>query len=91
MKKTKVFNSGDKVFAKVKGYPPWPAKVRTERIQVNPGYIYKTIFSRLFRRTGSDTMFNFTELEKRTYYLLGLLLEYVRNNIRLSNISPTKK
>lgn len=83
MKKAKVFNSGDKVFAKVKGYPPWPAKVSAARIQVNPGYIYKTIFSRLFRRTGSDTMSSFMELEKRTYYLLGLLFEYVKNNIRL--------
>lgn len=27
MKKAKQFNVGDKVFAKVKGYPPWPAKV----------------------------------------------------------------
>jgi len=23
----KKFNLGDKVFAKVRGYPPWPAKV----------------------------------------------------------------
>jgi len=26
-KKEKLFNVGDLVFAKVKGYPPWPAKV----------------------------------------------------------------
>lgn len=26
-KKGKSFNVGDYVFAKVKGYPPWPAKV----------------------------------------------------------------
>lgn len=26
-KKDKVFNIGDLVFAKVRGYPPWPAKV----------------------------------------------------------------
>lgn len=29
MKKVKSFNVGDKVFAKVKGYPAWPAKVST--------------------------------------------------------------
>ncbi|GJQ79151.1 hypothetical protein Trydic_g5403 [Trypoxylus dichotomus] len=30
MKKAKSFNVGDKVFAKVKGYPAWPAKIMAE-------------------------------------------------------------
>lgn len=34
MKKTKAFNVGDKVFAKVKGYPAWPAKVNLKAYKI---------------------------------------------------------
>ncbi|XP_019881907.2 lens epithelium-derived growth factor isoform X2 [Aethina tumida] len=39
MKLEKTFNAGDKVFAKIKGYPPWPAHV-----QAKEGKKYKVKF-----------------------------------------------
>ena len=32
MKQEKRFNIGERIFAKVRGYPPWPAKVSSIKI-----------------------------------------------------------
>ncbi|KAJ8941655.1 hypothetical protein NQ314_010300 [Rhamnusium bicolor] len=57
MKKTRNFNVGDKVFAKIKGYPPWPARITAEN-----GKKYNV----LFYGTGETGVI---KLEDLSYYL----------------------
>lgn len=44
MKKNNHFNAGDKVFAKVKGYPAWPAKVISITLLLNLVVIMTALF-----------------------------------------------
>lgn len=43
MKTQKKYEVNDLVFAKVKGYPPWPAKVFIKKISFSPNKIFTGI------------------------------------------------
>lgn len=73
MKKIKQFSPGDKVFAKVKGYPAWPAKVSYLKKKIRLD-IFQTISNyRLRKNLARNTKFTFMELEKRKNTILILL------------------
>lgn len=67
VKKTKIFQVGDLVFAKVKGYPPWPAKVsKNTLLKIVIFFEKKTLFIfRLPKSTKRNTKFISMVPEKR--------------------------